>query len=169
MLRAVYISIFVMLFSGGCGRSNSNTGIHDGRAERNTAVQDTVIESAERKIVPSMVIKPSGVGYFDHVVGSGKPVENLDKVSVHYSVWLAENDTKGRLIQSSKDSGEPLMCQVGVRLITGWSDGMIGMQPGGVRELHVPSALGYGPQGMGGVIPPNADLIFEIEFLRYLE
>ncbi|HEX2897217.1 MAG TPA: FKBP-type peptidyl-prolyl cis-trans isomerase, partial [candidate division Zixibacteria bacterium] len=73
--------------------------------------------------------------------------------------------TKGKLIQTSKES-TPLNCTIGVALIAGWSEGMLGMKEGGTRELIVPPAIGYGASGRGNMIPPNSTLYFEIEFLN---
>jgi len=116
-----------------------------------------------------------GVTYKDLEVGEGPKVKMGTKAKVHYTLWLDQGDgTKGEKIQSSKDPNpagkvQPFVCTVGHRLIPGWSDGMLGMQEGGVRQLWIPSKLGYGPRGMPPVIPANADLIFEIDVLELME
>ncbi|MDZ4723917.1 MAG: FKBP-type peptidyl-prolyl cis-trans isomerase [candidate division Zixibacteria bacterium] len=115
---------------------------------------------------PKMVTNPSGVSYMDMKVGDGKACGTGDKVVAHYTLWPDIEGKKGKLIQSSKE-GAPYPCQIGYLLISGWSEGMQGMKPGGIREVHIPSKHAYGPAGMGEAIPPNTNLIFEIELVRY--
>jgi FKBP-type peptidyl-prolyl cis-trans isomerase len=87
-------------------------------------------------------------------------------VSVHYTGWLDENGKAGTKFDSSKDRGEPFDFNLGARqVIRGWDEGVAGMKVGGVRTLMIPPDLGYGARGAGGVIPPNATLIFEVELL----
>lgn len=94
--------------------------------------------------------------------GKGAEVKKGDTVSVHYTGWL----TDGTKFDSSKDSGNPFEFTVGAgQVIAGWDEGLPGMKVGGVRKLTIPSEMGYGSQGAGGVIPPNATLIFEVELL----
>lgn len=110
---------------------------------------------------------PTGVKYYDIVVGTGKECIKGTKVQCHYTLWFAdENGEKGKRFQSSKDFGKPFDCTLGQRLISGWSDGMSGMKEGGIRLLVIPPDQGYG-QG-GGPIPANQTLIFEIEYLKAL-
>jgi FKBP-type peptidyl-prolyl cis-trans isomerase FkpA len=106
------------------------------------------------------VTTPSGLQYVD-VAKAG------DQVSVHYTGWLQNPDgSKGRKFDSSKDRGQPFRFALGQgQVIKGWDEGVQGMKVGGVRELIIPPALGYGQRGAGGVIPPNATLIFEVELL----
>lgn len=109
-----------------------------------------------------------GVRYEDLVVGTGKQAEMGSPVECHYTLWFADSaGTKVQRFQSSKDGGQPFQCTLGQRLITGWSDGMVGMKEGGVRRLIIPPELGYGKGG--GPIPPDQWLVFEIEFLKLLQ
>jgi FKBP-type peptidyl-prolyl cis-trans isomerase len=87
---------------------------------------------------------------------------------VHYTGWLYENGMRGAKFDSSVDRGQPFEFTVGSGVISGWSEGVVGMKAGGKRELIIPPALGYGARGAGGVIPPNATLDFEIELLKIL-
>ena len=104
----------------------------------------------------------SGLGIEDLVVGDGATAAPGQRVSVHYTGWL-ENGTK---FDSSKDRGEPFMFSLGRgEVIRGWDEGVSGMKVGGRRKLTIPAALGYGTRGAGGVIPPNATLLFEVELL----
>ena len=108
---------------------------------------------------------PSGLGIEDVTVGTGAAAQKGQYVSVHYTGWL-EN---GKKFDSSKDRNDPFQFPLGMgHVIKGWDEGVQGMQPGGVRKLTIPADLGYGARGAGGVIPPNATLIFEVELLEIL-
>ena len=113
------------------------------------------------------VTTSSGLQYVDLTVGNGDVAKAGEQVSVHYTGWLQNPDgSKGRKFDSSKDRGQPFQFALGQgQVIKGWDEGVQGMKVGGVRELIIPPALGYGQQGAGGVIPPNATLIFEVELL----
>jgi len=98
----------------------------------------------------------------DLVVGTGTAAASGQKVTVHYTGWL----TNGTKFDSSKDRGDPFVFSLGKgQVIQGWDQGVQGMKVGGVRKLIIPSALGYGARGAGGVIPPNATLKFDVELL----
>jgi len=106
----------------------------------------------------------SGLQIIDLVPGTGGSPKKGDKVSVHYTGWL-ENGTK---FDSSLDRGSPFEFYLGLgRVIKGWDEGVATMKIGGKRKLIIPPDLGYGARGAGGVIPPNATLIFEIELLDF--
>jgi FKBP-type peptidyl-prolyl cis-trans isomerase FkpA len=108
----------------------------------------------------------SGLKYEDTVVGSGDTAAAGQDVQVHYTGWLYENDKAGRKFDSSKDRGEPFEFPLGAgHVIRGWDEGVAGMKVGGTRRLIIPADLGYGARGAGGVIPPNATLLFEVELL----
>jgi FKBP-type peptidyl-prolyl cis-trans isomerase len=98
----------------------------------------------------------------DSKVGTGDEAVTGKQVTVHYTGWLA-NGTK---FDSSKDRGMPFSFQLGGgQVIKGWDQGVVGMKVGGIRKLTIPPELGYGARGAGGVIPPNATLVFEVELL----
>jgi len=104
----------------------------------------------------------SGLIIEDLIVGTGATAQAGQLVSVHYTGWL----TDGTKFDSSKDRGDPFDFPLGGRrVIAGWDEGVQGMQVGGTRKLTIPSDLGYGTRGAGGVIPPNATLVFEVELL----
>ena len=108
------------------------------------------------------VTMPSGLKYTDQVVGTGDVAVAGKTASVHYTGWL-EN---GKKFDSSVDRGQPFSFPLGAgRVIKGWDEGVQGMKVGGKRKLTIPSDLGYGSRGAGGVIPPNATLIFDVELL----
>lgn len=114
----------------------------------------------------STVTTPSGLAYEDLSPGSGATARRGTTVSVHYTGWLSD----GTKFDSSKDRNEPFSFPIGVQfVIAGWDEGVQGMQVGGVRKLTIPPQLGYGARGAGGVIPPNATLVFEVELLDVSE
>lgn len=105
----------------------------------------------------------------DTVVGDGREAEIGFNVTVHYTGWLYDEsaeDKKGKKFDSSKDRGQPFKFDLGAgQVIQGWDQGFEGMKIGGQRTLIIPSEMGYGARGAGGVIPPNATLIFDVELL----
>jgi FKBP-type peptidyl-prolyl cis-trans isomerase FkpA len=107
----------------------------------------------------------SGLQIDDVTPGNGAEATAGQTVSVHYTGWL-ENGSK---FDSSKDRNDPFRFRLGAgQVIKGWDEGVAGMKVGGVRKLTIPANLGYGARGAGGVIPPNATLIFEVELLEIL-
>ncbi len=105
----------------------------------------------------------SGLIIEDLVVGNGDTATAGQFVSVHYSGWL----TNGAMFDSSVERSEPFDFRLGAgQVIPGWDQGVAGMQIGGKRKLTIPPELAYGARGAGGVIPPNATLVFEVELLR---
>jgi FKBP-type peptidyl-prolyl cis-trans isomerase FkpA len=107
----------------------------------------------------------SGLKYDDTVIGDGATAVKGQTVSVHYTGWLID----GEKFDSSKDRNDPFQFPLGAgRVIRGWDEGVQGMKVGGTRRLTIPPQLGYGAQGAGGVIPPNATLVFEVELLTIL-
>ena len=108
----------------------------------------------------------SGLQYEDTVLGSGDLAESGQHVSVHYTGWLYQDGAAGSKFDSSKDRGQPFEFSLGAGMvIRGWDEGVAGMRVGGTRRLVIPPALGYGARGAGGVIPPNATLLFEVALL----
>ncbi|MCG1018173.1 MULTISPECIES: FKBP-type peptidyl-prolyl cis-trans isomerase [Burkholderiaceae] len=104
----------------------------------------------------------SGLQYDDLIEGTGTQVQAGQTVNVHYTGWL----TDGQKFDSSKDRNQPFSFALGAGMvIQGWDEGVQGMRVGGVRRLTIPPRLGYGARGAGGVIPPNATLVFEVELL----
>ena len=109
---------------------------------------------------------PNGLKYTDTKTGDGATATPGNKVSVHYTGWLYNNAAKGAKFDSSVDRGQPFQFTLGARqVIAGWDEGVAGMKVGGKRTLTIPPELGYGARGAGGVIPPNATLIFDVELL----
>ncbi len=108
------------------------------------------------------ITTPSGLIIDDVTVGSGAEASAGQEVTVHYTGWLVS----GEKFDSSKDRDDPFVFPLGGgRVIKGWDEGVQGMKVGGTRKLTIPPDLGYGARGAGGVIPPNATLVFEVELL----
>jgi len=134
--------------------------------EQNVAEQVTeqstpqVIAMAENA---NVVTTESGLQYVDEVVGTGAMPEAGQTVFVHYTGTL-EDGTK---FDSSRDRNQPFSFRLGTgQVIRGWDEGIATMRVGGQRKLIIPPELGYGSRGAGGVIPPNATLLFDVELLR---
>ncbi|MDP4004949.1 FKBP-type peptidyl-prolyl cis-trans isomerase [Methylobacterium sp. NEAU K] len=113
-----------------------------------------------------IVTLPSGLKYQDEVVGTGPEPKAGQQVTVQYTGWLDEGGKKGKKFDSSRDRNQPFTFPLGAgQVIQGWDLGVATMKTGGKRTLIIPPALGYGARGAGGVIPPNATLIFDVELL----
>lgn len=114
-----------------------------------------------------MQTTPSGLSYEDTLIGNGPSPKPSQTCVMHYTGWLWENDQKGAKFDSSLDRGRPFSFRIGMgQVIGGWDEGVGSMSLGGKRTLLIPPHLGYGDRGAGGVIPPNATLLFEVELLE---
>ncbi len=119
--------------------------------------------AAEAKVIEM----PDGLKYTDNKVGDGATATSGSKVSVHYTGWLYKDGAKGAKFDSSLDRGQPFDFTLGAhQVIQGWDEGVAGMKVGGERTLIIPPELGYGARGAGGVIPPNATLMFDVQLLK---
>jgi peptidylprolyl isomerase len=133
------------------------------------AVQPTLTKatSPSKPAAPAPITTATGLKYVDTLVGTGAAPLRGQRCLVHYTGWL--NDGRGghgKKFDSSLDRGQPLAIPIGIgRVIKGWDEGLLSMKVGGKRTLYIPSYLGYGPRGAGGDIPPNADLIFDVELV----
>ncbi|MEH2506895.1 FKBP-type peptidyl-prolyl cis-trans isomerase [Bradyrhizobium sp. AZCC 1578] len=108
----------------------------------------------------------TGLQIIDSKVGTGASPKTGQTCVMHYTGWLYENGQKGKKFDSSVDRNEPFEFKIGQRqVIAGWDEGVASMNVGGKRTLIIPPALGYGARGAGGVIPPNATLMFDVELL----
>jgi peptidylprolyl isomerase len=109
----------------------------------------------------------SGLQYEDTVVGTGASPAKGQTCVMHYTGWLWVNGGKGAKFDSSLDRGEPFAFPIGKgQVIKGWDEGVATMKVGGARTLLIPPALGYGPRGFPGAIPPNSTLLFEVQLLE---
>jgi FKBP-type peptidyl-prolyl cis-trans isomerase len=122
--------------------------------------------TAAAQTMSKAVTTPSGLKIIDTKIGTG-PSPKLGQTCVmHYTGWLYENGVKGKKFDSSVDRGTPFEFPIGThRVIAGWDEGVATMKVGGQRTLIIPANLAYGDRGAGGVIPPNATLIFDVELL----
>ncbi len=135
------------------------------QAEPNQSASD----KSTVKEVKAMSEQVKALQKIDTLVGEGREAEPGFNVTVHYTGWLYDpsaQDGKGKKFDSSVDRKEPFVFFLGGgQVIQGWDEGFAGMKIGGKRTLIIPSEMGYGARGAGGVIPPNADLIFDVELL----
>jgi peptidylprolyl isomerase len=129
-------------------------------------VADAAFTAAMAQGAGKPVTTPSGLQIIDSKVGTGASPKAGQTCVMHYTGWLYENGAKGKKFDSSVDRGEPFEFPIGRgQVIAGWDEGVASMKVGGKRTLIIPPALGYGARGAGGVIPPNATLIFDVELL----
>jgi FKBP-type peptidyl-prolyl cis-trans isomerase FkpA len=146
---------FGALLATGAGAQTPASGPPPGSATKGTSKMDAIVTSLKK---------------IDTVTGKGAEAIAGRPVVVHYTGWLydpAQPDGKGRKFDSSLDRREPFSFPLGGgRVIRGWDEGVAGMKVGGKRTLVIPSDLGYGARGAGGVIPPNATLVFDVELLE---
>lgn len=127
------------------------------------AVTPTTPAAAQDQGAP---VADSGLKITDTVVGTGATPKTGQTCVMHYTGWLYEDGAKGQKFDSSVDRGQPFEFSIGTgQVIKGWDEGVATMKVGGKRTLVIPASLGYGARGAGGVIPPNATLIFDVELL----
>ena len=121
---------------------------------------------AAAQAVGKTMTTSSGLQIIDSKMGSGATPKTGQICVMHYTGWLYQNGAKGKKFDSSVDRGEPFEFPIGRhQVIAGWDEGVATMKVGGKRTLIISPELGYGARGAGGVIPPNATLIFDVELL----
>ena len=149
-----WVLLTTVLIASGCN-GKENLEVENEKPEENAVESTESVNAGE-------ITTASGLKYIDLTEGAGDIPEPGQVAVVHYAGWL-EDGTK---FDSSVDRGQPFKFPLGQgRVIKGWDEGVATMKVGGKRKLTIPSDLGYGAQGAGGVIPPNATLIFEVELL----
>ena len=148
-------------------RSSRRTIIRTALAAMAAAVATPIAaQLASAQTAGKTMTTASGLEIIDSVVGSGASPKPGQICVMHYTGWLYENGKKGKKFDSSVDRNEPFEFPIGKgRVIAGWDEGVATMKVGGKRTLIIPPALGYGARGAGGLIPPNATLMFDVELL----
>jgi peptidylprolyl isomerase len=170
-LKGIFLSVVLMLVCVGVlvftqisGQKDTAIGDQSSQTQPTTTVtqeNNTLIKS-DTMSKANVVTTPSGLKYVELVEGTGETPETGKTVNVHYTGTL-EDGTK---FDSSRDRGQPFSFKIGIgQVIKGWDEGVMTMKVGGRRQLIIPSELGYGARGAGGVIPPNSTLIFDVELL----
>src|SRR3954449_9246939 len=148
-------------------RSSRRTIIQTAFASLAAAASSSLIAvTASAQSTGRPMTTASGLQIIDGKVGTGASPKTGQTCVMHYTGWLYENGQKGKKFDSSVDRNEPFEFPIGQRqVIAGWYEGVASMKVGGKRTLIIPPALGYGARGAGGVIPPNATLMFDVELL----
>lgn len=158
---AATLAVTAGLFSGALDGTTARLAAV-AHAEKTAAPNPTQAPTQAPTQGGTMVTTPTGLKYIDKQVGTGAEAVKGKLVSVHYTGRLAD----GKKFDSSVDRNEPFSFTLGAgQVIKGWDEGVAGMKVGGKRDLVIPASLGYGARGAGGVIPPNAELHFEVELL----
>src|SRR4051794_34857806 len=170
LIRSIAFGSLAML-AFACTSSTATTGSRTNPSvapQSNPVIPSAPTASSVNTSMPRVDGNPtttaSGLQYIDISPGDGPTAQAGQIVRVHYTGWLESN---GQKFDSSVDRGQPFTFKLGAgQVIKGWDEGVAGMKPGGKRKLTIPAELGYGSRGAGGVIPPNAELTFEVELLK---
>jgi FKBP-type peptidyl-prolyl cis-trans isomerase FkpA len=159
--------VALVMFAAGCSQSEApKPAVTTTNPSAADAVSPPPIAATPQPAAAAAAPQPGAIvtelKIEDTKVGTGDEAVTGKSVTVHYTGWL----TDGTKFDSSKDRGQPFTFQLGGgQVIKGWDQGVVGMKVGGVRKLTIPASMGYGDRGAGGVIPPGATLVFEVELL----
>jgi peptidylprolyl isomerase len=148
---------------GGASATSGTTSSTSTTSTSTSTTSTTQTTATSDGAASKEITMPNGLKYVDLKVGDGAIAESGQSATVHYTGWL----TDGTKFDSSLDAGKPFTFRLGAgQVIRGWDEGVKGMRVGGKRKLTIPPDLGYGARGAGGVIPPNATLVFDVELLE---
>jgi FKBP-type peptidyl-prolyl cis-trans isomerase len=166
-----WLGVALALALAGCNSTTTTTGgssssstsaTGSSSTSATTAAPPAAASGTEATAAAKEITMPNGLKYVDLKVGDGQIAETGMTAQVHYTGWL----TDGTKFDSSVDRGQPFSFKLGAgQVIRGWDEGVKGMRVGGKRKLTIPPDMGYGAAGAGGVIPPNATLVFDVELL----
>lgn len=159
---AVFVATFGIVYFLNYSNNKSNVAATATATPKTVVAEKDIVVENSATSTKNMQENVTELKIEDQVVGTGAEAVSGKVISVHYTGTL----TNGTKFDSSKDRGTPFEFTLGAgQVIQGWDKGFAGMKVGGKRKLTIPSEMGYGAQGAGGVIPPNATLIFEVELL----
>jgi FKBP-type peptidyl-prolyl cis-trans isomerase FkpA len=150
-------SYFLIILNNNQAQQDAQNPNASQAAQQDTKKASNTVDPTAYKVTGPV----SSLQMTDEVVGTGAEVKEGDSITVHYKGTLAQSGIK---FDSSYDRGEPITFSLS-GVIVGWQKGIPGMKVGGKRRLLIPSSMGYGAQGSGSTIPPNSDLVFEVELL----
>lgn len=163
LLFVAVLALFATIGLTGCAKQAPSSSQGSTSSQSQPAATQPSSEPATSPASANTTKPPAGLVIKDEVVGKGPAAKSGDTVTVNYTGWL----TDGTKFDSSLDRNQPFTFPLGAgQVIPGWDQGVAGMKVGGKRKLTIPPELGYGAQGAGGTIPPNATLVFEVELLK---
>jgi len=165
LFLAYSLALIAPVLLASCGKSNKQDPVNQTEIKTEQQIKDEGITKMPE--INTKITTPSGLGYLTEVAGTGATPTKGKPVTVHYTGWLDVNGEKGAKFDSSVDRNQPFNFIIGVgQVIQGWDEGVQSMTVGEKRRLFIPADLGYGARGAGKVIPPNANLIFDVELLK---
>lgn len=167
MTNKIVLMSFILLAACGSPMAEDETAVTAGEEPAQPEQDVSIVESREART--ELVELDNGLKYLLLAEGAGAAIEAGQNAMVHYTGWLYDEslpEGKGEKFDSSRDRGQPFSFPLGAgRVIKGWDEGVAGMKVGERRMLIIPADLGYGSRGAGGAIPPDADLLFDVELL----
>jgi FKBP-type peptidyl-prolyl cis-trans isomerase len=159
MKKLFFLSVCAMMLIYG------DTNAKEAKKEKNTETTEEQTNKKETKEIKRTQTS-EGIEYEAIQEGSGEKPTDGQKVSIHYTGWVNDNGVPGIKIDSSRDRNLPVTFDLGRNIMKGWDNVVREMKPGALYRMYIPSKMGYGNRGLPGIVPPNTDLIFDIELLK---